>query len=617
MDGGARVAHIWVTLQLEGIKGVVDKPERVRFGGFDLDRRSGELLKSGSRRRLQERPLRILEALLERPGIVVTRDELRRRLWSDDTFVDFDNGLNSAINRLRVSLGDNAEKPRFIETVGRRGYRFIAPVTTADDPVAATANAPSPAVGSVPMRLAVLPFRQLTADPDTEFLVFSLADAIASSLSGLESLTVRSTVASARFVTEEPDLAAIAEALDVTLVLAGTVLRVGDRVRVSTQLLEAPRGTLLWTSTADTSLSDLFQLSDALVRRIVESLSLPLSVRDSRALSQSVPASGQAYELYLRANGLGRYPTTWTQARDLYLESIRADPDYAPAWARLGRIYRLIAKYGNDDEQQMTPLAEESLRRALAINPELSLAHYLYAQLEVETGRSLEALVRLIGRVGERRADPQIYVALVQTCRYVGLLDESRAAHQHAARLERNVKTSIAFTSFMAGDPAQAVADARANADPLEGLALAAVGRTGEAVRVLEATLRSGETNETWTRYFELFLAFARGDAAAAARLVDVCLRLPFRDPEGLFFLVILMARLSDLSRALEALRSAVDAGFACLPGFECDPALEALLALPDFEELRGEVERRHQRAAAAFVVAGGHDVLEMPASSR
>ena len=285
------------------------------------------------------------------------------------------------------------------------------------------------------MRLAVLPFRQLKTDPDTEFLVFSLADAIASSLSGLESLAVRSSVAAARFVSEAPDLAAIADALDVTLVLAGTVLRLGDRVRVSTQLLEVPRGTLLWTSTAEVSLSNLFHVSDALVRKIVESLSLPLGVRDSRALSQNVPASGQAYELYLRANGLGRYPDTWPQARDLYLEAIRVDPQYAPTWARLGRIYRLMAKYGGDDEQQMTGLAEESFRRALAINPELSLAHYLYAQLEMETGRSLEAFVRLLDRARERRADSQIFVALVQSCRYVGLLRASRAAHERAKRL--------------------------------------------------------------------------------------------------------------------------------------------------------------------------------------
>jgi DNA-binding winged helix-turn-helix (wHTH) protein/Tfp pilus assembly protein PilF len=447
----------------------VDKPARVRFGSYELDRRSGELLKSGSRLRLQERPLRVLEALLDHAGEVVTREELRRRLWSDDTFVDFDNGVNSAINRLRTSLGDNAEKPRFIETVGRRGYRFIAGVATPDDSRSSGSSASTATAVSVPMRLAVLPFRQLKADPDTEFLVFSLADAIASSLSGLESLTVRSSVAAARFVAEAPDLAAIANALDVTLVLAGTVLRVSDRVRVSTQLLEAPRGTLLWTSTAEASLPDLFQVSDALVRKIVESLSLPLSVRDSRALSQNVPTSGQAYELYLRANGLGRYPDTWPQARDLYLDAIRVDPQYAPAWARLGRIYRLMAKYGRDDEQQMTPLAEESFRRALAINPELSLAHYLYAQLEMETGRSLEALVRLLGRARERRADPQIFVALVQSCRYVGLLRASRAAHERAKRLDPAAKTSIAYTSFMAGDYAQAVADARANEDPLEG----------------------------------------------------------------------------------------------------------------------------------------------------
>ena len=109
---------------------------RVHFGSFELDRRSGELLKAGSRLRLQEDPLRVLEALLDRAGDIVTREELQRRLWPDDTFVDFDNGLNSAINRLRAALGDRADKPRFVETVGRRGYRFIAPRVVPDQPAA-------------------------------------------------------------------------------------------------------------------------------------------------------------------------------------------------------------------------------------------------------------------------------------------------------------------------------------------------------------------------------------------------------------------------------------------------------------------------------------------------
>ena len=197
---------------------------RVHFGSFELDRRSGELLKAGSRLRLQEHPLRILEALLDRSGDIVTREELQRRLWPDDTFVDFDNGLNSAINRLRAALGDRADKPRFIETVGGRGYRFIAPVSLPDQP-AATPSAASPPSATAAIRLAVLPFRQLKSDADTEFLVFSLPDAIASSLSGLESLAVRSTLAAAHYAADVPDLSAIATGLDVTLVLGGTVLR--------------------------------------------------------------------------------------------------------------------------------------------------------------------------------------------------------------------------------------------------------------------------------------------------------------------------------------------------------------------------------------------------------
>src|SRR5262249_33755785 len=162
------------------------------------------------------------------------------------------------------------------------------------------------------------------------------------------------------------------------------------------QLVEVPAGTLRWTTTSDASLADLFQVTETLVRRIVESLRVPLTVRDARQLARDVSGSGEAFELYLRANGLGRYPKTWPQARDLSLESIRLDPQYAPAWARLGRVYRMMAKYADAHDPQLQGRAEDAFRRALAINPELSLAHCLYAQLEMETGRTLEAFVRLV-----------------------------------------------------------------------------------------------------------------------------------------------------------------------------------------------------------------------------
>src|SRR6185369_2609848 len=138
-----------------------------------------------------------------------------------------------------------------------------------------------------------------------------------------------------------------------------------------------------------------------LVRRIVESQALPLTVRDEGQLRHDVPSSGHGYALYLRANALGRYPDTWSEARDLYLEAVRLNPPYAPAWAGIGRVYRMMAKYAPDEDPQLIKLAEESFRRALAVNPELSLAHYLYAQLELETGRSNSALIRLLDRARE------------------------------------------------------------------------------------------------------------------------------------------------------------------------------------------------------------------------
>jgi TolB-like protein len=586
---------------------IVTSP-RIRFGSFELDRRSGELLKAGSRLRLQEGPLRVLQALLDRPAEIVTREELQHQLWPDDTFVDFDNGLNSAVNRLRAALGDSAEKPRFVETVGRRGYRFIAPLSSVQ-PLSGDVSGASTAA-SFPMRLAVLPFRQLKADPETEFLSFSLADAIASSLSGLESLVVRSPMAAARFASEVPDLAVMSAALDVTLVLVGSVLRSGDRVRVSAQLVEAPRGTLLWTTTAEASLDDMFRVLDGLVRRIVESLALPLTVRETRGLDHDVPGSGHAFELYLRANRLGRYPETWPHARDLYLASVRADPQYAPSWARLGRTYRMMAKYASETDPQLVRLAEESFRRALAINPELSLAHYLYAQLEMENGRSVEAFVRLLDRARERRADPHLFAGLVQACRYVGLLQASRAAHERARRLDPTIRTSIAYTSAVVGDYVRAAEEARDNDDPFQGIALAFAGRTTEARGMLLDLQGRYGTNPVWAAYIAIIMAVTRGNTEEIVGAVDACLRLPFGDPEGLFHICVVLARVNDPVRALMALRRTVDAGFSCPAGLDGEPSLRTLHRSSEFEVLRAEVEQRHQRAVKAFDTAGGDALL-------
>src|SRR4029450_5836672 len=188
-------------------------------------------------------------------------------------------------------------------------------------------------------RLIVLPIRVLRPDPETDFLAFSLADAVSSGLSGLQSLVVRSSLAASRFATGTPDLKAIAAETEVDAVLVGTLMRAGDQLRVSSQLLEAPAATVLWSNTAQVPVGDLFRLQDELTGKIVESLSLPLTTRERRQLKRDVPASPRGYEYFLRANEMSRESRQWPMALELYEKCVAEDPHYAPAWAGVGRMH--------------------------------------------------------------------------------------------------------------------------------------------------------------------------------------------------------------------------------------------------------------------------------------
>jgi DNA-binding winged helix-turn-helix (wHTH) protein len=206
----------------------------VRFGCFELDPKRGELRKDGEVIRLPPQPFKVLLSLAMRSGEAVTRGEIRQEIWSGDTFVDFDQALNFCIRQIREALNDGAHAPRYIETLPRRGYRFLPPIETA------AAGTPTNAT-----RLIVLPFRMLRPDTETDFLAFSLPDAITASLSGLRSLVVRSSVAASRFRGEVTDPKRLAEEADVDVAVTGSLLRVGDQLRVSAQLTAVPTGTLL------------------------------------------------------------------------------------------------------------------------------------------------------------------------------------------------------------------------------------------------------------------------------------------------------------------------------------------------------------------------------------
>ena len=566
----------------------------LRFGAFEINSAAGELRRQGDLVKLAPQPLKVLDLLARRSGEVVTRNEIRKHVWSGDTFVDFEQGLNFCIRQIREVLGDTADAPRFIETLPRRGYRFLMPVKSGEvQPGHVT-------------RLMVLPFRLLRPEPETDFLAFSLPDAVTASLSGLKSLVVRSSMAAARFASDAADPKKIGAEADVDVIVSGTLLRAGNEVRVTTQLTDATSGTLLWSHTAQAAVGDLFRVQDQLTQVIVTSLSLPLTSREQQMLKRDVPASAAAYEYYLRGNQLSYDSKQWAVARDLYLRSVEEDPGFAPAWARLGRIHHVMGKYLDTGTQQSLDKAEGAFRRALELNPELSITHKLYAQLEVDRGRARDALARLIERA--QTADPELLAGLVTTCRYCGLLDASVAAHIRAMSLEPKIRTSVAHTWYFQRDHPRVATIKPIEFPYIVPLSMAELGRKSEAI----ATLRELE-QKIQTRVRELVAAarlLLEGEAAPSIAAINRFLAPDFKDPEGLFYAARHLAHLKDDSAAIALLERVVAGGFFCFPALSADPWLDSLRKKPAFTKLVHQAETQHRDAAAAFSRLGGDNIL-------
>ena len=456
-----------------------------------------------------------------------------------------------------------------------------------------------------PKRLIVLPFRLIQPDPEIEFLAFGLADAITASLSGLDSLMVRSSLVAARYA-GQIDLKRISSEAVVDLVLVGTLLRSGDQLRVSTQLVEAASGTVVWSQTAQGGLRDVFQLQDQVVARIVNSLALPLSARERRLLSHDVPSSPTAYENYLRANELA-YDFD-PAARDLYVRCVEEDPHYAPAWARLGRCCRIVAKFGGDPENFSR--AKTAFARALELRPDLALAHNQLAYLEADCNLAERAMVRLFLRAKAARTDPELFAGLVHVCRYCGLLEASVAAHEHACRLDPTIRTSVCHTYFMLGDYHQALETSREVLGYIGPLALISLGREQEALALARRMEYTSTPLPLVRCVFSSARALAEGARTEAIALSERAIALITHGPEELFQQARHLAYLSERDRALVILARAVDEGFFCYPALVRDPWLNCLRAAPEFEGILQRALGRHTKAVRAFVEAGGEQLL-------
>jgi serine/threonine protein kinase len=457
-------------------------------------------------------------------------------------------------------------------------------------------------------RLIVLPFRMLRPDSEIDFLSFSLSDALSTSLSGLESLLVRSSLTASRFATDPVDLEALAKA-DVDAVLTGTILRAGDELRVTAQLSDVPSGTVRWSQTMPARLGDIFQLQDALTSQIVESLSVPLTARDKQTLVRDVPGSAKAYEFYLRANQLAYQAQDWTVARDLYQQCLKEDANYAPAWARLARIHRLIGMYSGEMADDAYALAEEAFQRALAINPDLSVAHNLYTAVELETGRARHAMLRLLERTRQRSADPELFAGLVQACRYVGLQRPAIVAHEHAIRLEPRIRTAVSHAYFAAGDYEKAVAHDHENPPVVTTLALDLMGQRDQAIARIRQLLIPG-LPAIFRMIFGLFLAGLEGRGTDAHSAADEILaKWRLRDPCAAYYLARGLAAIEHPG-ALPTLKRSVDGGYYCYPFLTRDPWLDSVRGSSEFRSIVQVAEAGYRDAAAAFAAAGGETLL-------
>jgi TolB-like protein len=330
-------------------------PPVVCFGVYEADLRSGELRKSGLRVRLPEQPFQVLAILLEHPGEVVTRESLQKRLWPHGTFVDFEQGLNTAVKRLREVLDDSAETPRLIETLPRRGYRFIGSLAAKPGRIES---------------LAVLPLENLSRDPDQDYFAEGMTEALITSLAKIGALRVVSRTSVMQYKGVRKSLRDIALELQVDGVVEGTVQRSGERLRISAQLVHAPTDTHLWAESYDRDLRDVLALQSELARAIAREVQVKLTPLDQARIAQAHRVDPEAYDAYLRGRYLlNRRPAELAKAIHCFEAAIAQDSTYVAAYAGLADCLCGLSAWG------LVPASEGSVKaKALALKA-LELDH--------------------------------------------------------------------------------------------------------------------------------------------------------------------------------------------------------------------------------------------------
>lgn len=348
----------------------------VRFKTFELNLQTRNLYRRGLKLRLHGHPIDVLAMLLEKPGELVTREALRKALWPEDTFVDFEHGLNTTINRLRESLGDKADAPRFIETIPRLGYRFIVAVESCPPILLKQA----PQIDS----LAVLPLDNLSGDSSEEYFADGMTDALLTDLGKIHALRVISRRSTMRYKGSQKTLPEIASELNVDAIVEGTVQRCGDKVRITAQLIQGKTDHHLWAESYERNFRDVLSMQNEVARDIAKKIEVTISPEESRRISSACPVIPEAYEAYLK--GRFQWYRLSSQGFDsserYYQLALEKDPNYAPAYSGLADVWLTRAGSGYVPPSEVMPRAMAAANKALQLDPNLAVAHVTLANTD-------------------------------------------------------------------------------------------------------------------------------------------------------------------------------------------------------------------------------------------
>lgn len=615
---------------------------KIRFGAFEFDPETGELRKHGLRIKLRGQPIAMLTMLLQHPGKTVTREELQRGLWPADTYVDFEQSLNAATKRLRAALSDSAEKPRFIETLAGRGYRFIAPITQSAEvapesaPAASVIPGPDRKPARLPKRplwltaasaavllalagiyllrmaardrsapgsirsLAVLPLANLSGGPNQDYFVDGMTDALRQQLQGIRTLRVISRTSSMHYQGSDKPLPDIARELNVDAVLDGSVLRSGNRVRINVELVHAGTDSRLWSNSYEGDLRDVFVLQMEVAKTIAAEIRVTLTPPDRARLARSRPPNPDAYRSYSN----GRIFWNKRNERDLkkaisfFQQAVDSDPQYALAYDGIADSWIPLGWYGFMPPAETFPHAKEAVIKALSLDDSLAEAHTSLAFINLYYERDWTGAEREFRRaidLNPNYANGHHWYA--EFLSLVGRHSEAIAESQRARELDPLSSIINAWLSsryFYAGQYDKAIEEGRnavemdsefAPARMVLGQAYEQKGMLNEAIAEFE---RAASLDGASSMYIAC-LAHALACAGRRAEALKVLEDLNHRAGHGFicsYDRAIARVGLGDSEKSFELLRAAVRERSPRAAFLGIDPRLAGLHTDPRFRGL-------------------------------